>query len=99
MGSGHEELELNWQPGVADWLALADRQAVIEYLLCTCLTVLLRATIDPVEDLKAEMDEWQKGGMLGRALGTSPTVHAVADLIGKDCYDLEKCITAASSET
>jgi hypothetical protein len=77
---------------------MTDRQTVTEYLLSVCLAVLLRATIDPAEDLKAEMDKWQKDSVLGRALGTSPSIHAVADLIGKDCYDLEKCISAASSE-
>jgi len=96
--SGGEVLELNWRSDIADRLALADRQKIGEYLMQTCMFVLQYATIDPLEDLESEIDQWRKDGAFDRALGTSPTIHSVADLIGKDCYDLENCLTAASSE-
>lgn len=95
--SGREDIELHWQSDIADWLAYTDRQVVAEYFLSICLEILLRTTIDPLDDLKTEMDKWQKDGGLGRALGTLPTIHAIAHLIGKDCYELDACIDTASS--
>lgn len=94
-----DALELIWNVNVGDWVALTDRDVVIRYLLDTCLLILLHATIDPVEDLMAEFGAWVKGSTLDRSLGTSPTIHAVNDLIGRDCYDLKRCIAAASSAT
>ena len=52
------------------------------------LRVIFDATIDPMEDLVAEMDQWGEQGTFDRALSASPTSIAVDDLIGKDRYDL-----------
>jgi hypothetical protein len=95
--SGREDIELHWQSDIADWLVYTDRQVVAEYFLSICLEILLRTTIDPLDDLKTEMNKWQKDCGLGRALGTLPTIHAIAHLIGKDCYELDACIDTASS--
>lgn len=94
---GQHGLELVWEESVGDWLALTARDEVAKFLLRACLATFLVAKGDSSRDANAEIDRLFSEGSFHRALGVSPTIHAVADLIGKDGYELERCIAAAAS--
>jgi hypothetical protein len=98
MSSRTATIKLIWKPGVADWLASTDGDMIVDYFLAICRIVLEHASIHSGSGLKAKLAEWHKEGALDRALGTSPTMHAVDNLIGQDCYNLESCIRIAASE-
>jgi len=96
MLNGTRAVTLIWKAGVPDWVASTDGSEVVQYLLDLCHLILDHATIYSGDSLKAKLDEWHQAGTLDRALGTSPTIHAIDHLIGHDCYDLESCIRIAS---
>jgi hypothetical protein len=77
-----------WHPDMLKWLNEVGRSEITSYFMEFLLKLLLDTTIDPFDELKKELDRWDKEDTFSRAIGTSPTSIAVRDILGDDCYDL-----------
>jgi hypothetical protein len=80
--------EFIWSPDMLKWFNQSGRSEITTYLMEFLLKLLLDITIDPLDDLKKEMDRWHKEDTFSRAIGTSPTSIAIIDILGDKCYDL-----------
>jgi len=87
-----------WDQEPAEWLATASPRETSELFMGACLGILLHSTIDPLEDIEGEIKGCLSEGVLRQTIDSTPTIRMVADLIGKDCYELECCVATASSE-
>ncbi len=85
---GSQVLELVWAPDMLKWMNECDRRRVTDYLQKVLFTVLLAATVDPIDDLRKEIDSWYRQDAPTRALGTSPISVPLMDILGDDKYDL-----------
>ena len=90
-------LESVWAPDMLAWMNEGDRDRVSEYLRKVLFTLILTATADPLDDLKAEFQRWYNEDAPTRALGTSPISIALRDLLGENDYDLAYWCEAASA--
>jgi hypothetical protein len=75
------EQKLIWKPNMIEWMrdnALPFRRFLFRLLL----EILFTSTVDPMEDIKKELEIWEKQRSLERALNSSPTSIAVLDLLG-----------------
>ena len=55
-------------------------------------------TIDPWEDLKRELKYWRKRGVFDRILIATRNSIALFDIVGREKYDLNYWIKAASAQ-
>lgn len=81
-------IELVWGRNMLSWLRQSQRKDVCDYLMQLFLKILLGATIDPLDNLRKEMDEWLTEATVSRMYGHSPTIIALQDLIKDDQYRL-----------
>lgn len=77
-----------WKIGMVDWLTTTGREEVSKYLLQFLLKMLIDITIDPIKDIKDEIEQWGKNETFSRALGLSPTVIPLQDMIGRKLYEI-----------
>jgi hypothetical protein len=68
------------------------------FLFRLLLEILFTSTVDPIEDIKKELEIWEKQRSLERALNSSPTSIAVLDLLGGEKYDLNNWIKSAFAQ-
>lgn len=88
------EQKLIWKPNMIEWT----RDNVVpfrQFLFRLLLEILFTSTIDPMVDIKKELELWEKQRSFERALGSSPTSIAVLDLLGSEKYDLNNWINSA----
>jgi len=83
----HSHYELLFKPDMLRWM-IESRGEMCGWLHQFMLRVIIDATMDPIEDLVAEIDHWGEEGTFDRALSASPTCVIVGALIGRDRYDL-----------
>ena len=92
-------LESVWQPDMLKWMNEGDRTQVTDYLKKVLFTLLLTATIDPLDDLETEFERWYREDAPTRALGTSPISIALTDILGDNKYELAYwCNTATPQQ-
>jgi hypothetical protein len=89
-----QEQKLIWKAGMIEWM----RDNVVpfrKFLFRLLLEILFTSTVDPMEDIKKELDVWDKQKSFERALNSSPTSIALLDLLGREKYDLNNWINSA----
>ncbi|MGD0650347.1 MAG: hypothetical protein ABSA97_04280 [Verrucomicrobiia bacterium] len=96
-GSAKEQ-KIIWKPDMLEWMRL-NRAEFCDYMLGFLLQLLIATTIDPIKDLKKELETLKAEKSFERALATSPTSMAILDLLGKDKYDLNNWINSAPTQT
>jgi hypothetical protein len=84
-------------PGVLDWMNRGPRDGVSDFFGQFLFSVLLTTTIDPYDDLRAELDSWHHEEVFSRALAFSPLSTMAADLIGSRGYDIQHGEAAADA--
>lgn len=89
--------EFYWKKDVAEWIYNVNRAEFVEYLKKIILVTIIHITIDPQDELVKEFDRWHKQETFSRALGTSPTILPLYDLLGDKLYDLEVWKRSSSS--
>jgi hypothetical protein len=90
--------KLAWGSDMLKWLAEVPQDAAVDYFKKVLLSLLLSTTIDPLADLTDELRRWDSEDTFSRALGTSPTIGALTDLVRAEQYDLRHwCKASASS--
>ncbi len=88
-----------WQPDILEWLNKSNRKSITDYFMNFLLKLLVDTTIDPIDDIKAELLRWNNEDVFSLALGTSPSSIAVTNLLGEDSYDYRRwCKTPSSSK-
>jgi hypothetical protein len=93
------EFRLEWGTDLFDWLCRGPRTEVLDWFRYFLFSVLGTLTIDPMDDLEAELAEWHKAGTFNRALAYSPTAILQDNLIRERWHDRNCWIrTAATSE-
>jgi hypothetical protein len=80
-----------------EWMQL-NRAGFCDYMMEFLLQLLIATTVDPIDDLKRELDALKAEKSFDRALSFSPTSTAVLDLLGKDKYDLNNWINSAPTQ-
>lgn len=88
------EQKLIWKPDMIAWM----RDNVVpfrKFLFRLLLEILFTSTVDPMEDIKKELEIWEKQKSFERALNSSPTSVALLDLLGLEKYDLNNWINSA----
>jgi hypothetical protein len=86
---GPEGYRLVFGPDMLSWLQSSPQEGVGAYLQTALVMVLLHATVDPLEDIEAMLAQWHSEETFSRALGSSPTIHAVDQLLGADCCGIQ----------
>lgn len=86
-GLKSQVFESIWAPDMLTWINSGDRERVVQYLKQVFFSLLLSTTIDPREELQAELKVWYNEEAPSRAFGTSPITIALVDVIGDDKYD------------
>lgn len=81
-----DRYKLIWGSDMITWLHSGNRKQVLDHFMEFLLQLLLCITIDPLEDLKAELNRWHREHTFSRAMGNSPTSLLVLDLLGKERY-------------
>jgi hypothetical protein len=81
------EFRLDCRADLFDWLCRGPHTEVWEWLQYFLFSILITLTIDPIDDLQAEFEEWHKAGTFSRALAYSPTAILLDNLIGGKWYD------------
>jgi hypothetical protein len=84
-----------WRTDVLQWIH-DHHNEFKEYLHLLLATLTAALTIDPWEDLKAELKEWHNAGVFNRALIATRNSIALRDLLGTERYDINYWIKAAS---
>jgi hypothetical protein len=87
------EQKLIWKPDSIEWMH-SNFESVRKFLLRLLLEILFSSTIDPLEDIRKELDAWDKEKSFERALSSSPTSVAILDLLGREKYDLNNWISS-----
>jgi hypothetical protein len=97
-GCGERGHSLIWKPDLLEWLNRGQRKEVGDYLELLLFHLLFMTTVDPMEDLREELDRWHSEETFSRALGISPVSIIVEDLIGDQVYDIDywRSTTSAS---
>ena len=88
------EQKLIWKPDMIAWM----RDNVVsfrKFLYRLLLEILFTSTVDPMDEIKKELDAWEKQKSFERALNSSPTSVALLDLLGPEEYDLNNWINSA----
>ena len=88
------EQKLIWKPGMLEWMR-NNVGPLRQFLFRLLLEILFTSTIDPMEDIKKELDIWEKQRSFERALNSSPTSIPLLDLLGPEKYDLTNWINAS----
>ena len=88
-GLGKAGHPLIWKSDLSEWLGRGPRDEVADYLKLVLFHLLFMTTIDPIEDLREELDHWHREETFTRALSTSPVSIIVEDLIGRSMYDAD----------
>jgi len=92
-----DELQQIWAPDAIQWIH--DNQNDYHQYLTSFLGMLTAAiTIDPWEDLKCELKYWRKRGVFDRILIATRNSIALVDIVGREKYDLNYWIKAASAQ-
>jgi hypothetical protein len=96
---GHSESsseeKLLWKPDMIEWMRTSPVE-LRNFLHSLLLHLLFTTTIDPINDLKQELANWNEQKSFERALSATPTSVAIIDLLGRDKYDLNYWINSAS---
>jgi hypothetical protein len=79
--------DLYFRDDMGEWLYTEDRRVITKYLHDLVIMLLVHITIDPKDDLMAMLESWHKDDTFSRALGLSPTIIPLRDLLGRDSYD------------
>jgi hypothetical protein len=69
-----------------------------EYLTSFLGMLIAAITIDPWEDLKRELNHWRKRGVFDRILIATRNSIALIDVVGREKYDLNYWIKAATAQ-
>lgn len=95
--SGSDGYPFVWQPDMLDWLIKTDYKKITDYFMTFLLNLLLYLTIDPIKDVKKELDEWKMQETFFRALSMPPTCIPLLDIIGKERYELSYWLNPTST--
>lgn len=91
------ELPQVWAQDALQWIH--DHQSgFYEYLTAFLGLLITSITIDPWQDLKRELDHWRKRGVFDRILIATRNSIALTDVIGREKYDLNYWIKAATAQ-
>jgi hypothetical protein len=91
----NREFRLECGLDLFEWLSRGPRKEVRDWFQYFLFSVLLTLTIDPMDELQAELSEWHKVGTFNRALAFSPTAILQDDLIGGKWHDRTRWTQAA----
>jgi hypothetical protein len=92
-----DELPQIWASDALKWIH--DNQNDFHEYLTSFLGMLIAAiTIDPWEDLKRELNHWRKRGVFDRILIATRNSIALIDVVGREKYDLNYWIKAATAQ-
>jgi hypothetical protein len=95
--SDEDEIKLIWKSDLIEWLKNSGDSQVTRYLRDLLLNILIFTTIDPLSDLKKELDDWNKKETFARALSSSPTSIFILSTLGENAYDFKSWSSSASS--
>lgn len=74
---------------MADWLYDVDRKKLVNYFNQFFAMMLMHITIDTSEEIIDTLEGWFTDNTFSRALGTSPTIIPLRDLLGSDSYEVD----------
>ena len=77
-----------WKPDMLDWIN-KESEYMHKYLFDFLIKLLVDITIDPLEDLQQEFKNWADEGVFDRTLVTSQISTILANLIGRERYEIE----------
>ena len=89
--------QLLWQPDMLDWFKRTGNKEITDYFMTFLLNLLLYITIDPIKDIKKELEDWNKEETFSRA-GMPPTCVPLLDIIGKERYELSYWLNTTSTQ-
>jgi hypothetical protein len=87
-----------WGTHFASWLP-SHRHDFEEYLSALLRVIIFSVTIDPFDDLKAELKSWAKEEVFNRALLSAQGGIALLDVIGHHAYDLQNWTSEINEST
>ncbi len=80
--AGSNTYHIIWGLDLQEWLIDTDRDDVANYFLALLVSIISEITVDPIGDIMQQLESWYKQDTLNRALGTTPTIIALKDLLG-----------------